>query len=260
MPELPEVQHAAAVARAALVGRTIAALRLLHPALRRGCTDAARDAVAGRRVVHVERRGKHQLVHLDDAAVLHVHFRMSGDWVEARAGDVPRHARAALDLTDGSALVLVDPRALSTVDWHAAGALSLPPLGLDALDPALDGAALGVALAGRRGPIKPALLDQRVVAGLGNIYAVEALWLARVDPRLPARSLGPVRRERLVVAVRATLASALDVPGRYSRGETVEAMRVYGRAGAPCLRCGAGIARIVQVGRSTYYCPRCQAR
>lgn len=260
MPELPEVQYAVTVARAALVGRTIAELRVLHPAIRREWSAAAFAAVAGRRVVDVERQGKHQLVRLDDGSVLHVHFRMSGDWASGRVGDVPRHARAALDLSDGSALILVDPRALSAVAWHAAGSLVLPELGLDALDPALDAASLGEALAGRTGPIKPVLLDQRVIAGLGNIYAVEALWGARISPRVPARSIGPARRARLVEAIRATLDSALAAPGRYSRGETVDAMHVYGRAGEPCVRCGATIGRIVQVGRSTYFCPRCQAR
>jgi len=260
MPELPEVEHAVSVARAATVGRTIAALRILHPALRRRWSDATDAAIVGRRVATVERRGKHQLFHLDDASVLHVHFRMSGDWASARAGDTPRHARAVLDLTDGSALVLLDPRALATVAWHPAGALALPALGLDALDVAFDATALGVALAGRRTPIKSALLDQGVVAGLGNIYAAEALWRARISPRAVARSLGLTRRQRLVAAIRETLSLALDVPGRYARGETADAMHVYGREGEACTRCGASIARIVQGGRSTYFCPRCQAR
>jgi formamidopyrimidine-DNA glycosylase len=104
------------------------------------------------------------------------------------------------------------------------------------------------------------LLDQRVVAGLGNIYVAEALWRARISPTIPARELGRVRRARLVDAIRETLADAIQAPGRYARGETVDAMNVYGREAEPCPRCGAEIRRAVQAGRSTYFCPRCQAR
>ena len=260
MPELPEVESAVRVLRDALVTRVIARVRPLHHATARALPPDDATALRGRRVVGVERRGKHQLIRLDDGSTLHAHFRMAGDWALARAGDAPRHARAAIDLEGGDAVFLVDPRALATLTLRRAGEGADPALGLEATDPAFDAAALGRALARRRGPIKPALLDQRVVAGLGNIYAAEALWRARIGPRARANSLSAERRARLVAGIRATLDDALAKPGRYAAGETVDAMHVYGREGAPCRRCATPIRRIPQAGRSTYYCPRCQAR
>ena len=118
---------------------------------------------------------------------------------------------------------------------------------------------LGQALAGRRGPIKPVLLDQRVIAGLGNIYAAEALWLARIDPRTGAATLGPKRRTALAAAIRAVMRRALAAAGRYADGAGMSP-RAYDRAGEPCRRCRARIRRIVQAGRSTFYCPGCQRR
>ncbi len=247
--------------RGAIVGRTIQRVERLHPSTQRALD--ARDAVRilGRRVIAVERTGKHQLLVLDDGAGVHAHFRMAGDWyVDAAADPLPRHARLTLDLDGGSRVSLVDPRALATVVYHGDARIALPTLGPEPTDPAFDAAALGAALRARRGPIKPVLLDQRVIAGLGNIYAAEALWLARISPRLPANRLGPVRTARLLDAMRTVLTDALAAPGRYANGETVDAMHVYGRGGAPCSRCGTAIRRIVQAGRSTYFCPRCQAR
>ena len=258
MPELPEVESAARVLDAAARGKTIARLRILHPALERRLANTRAELLRGLVVERVERRGKHQLLHLGDGSVLHVHFRMTGDWVvgHAAAADEP-FARAALELDDGTRISLVDPRALATLSWHAPGVAPLPALGPEALDRAFTGAALGEALARRRGPIKPALLDQRVVAGLGNIYATEALWLARISPRARAAGLSLVRRGRLVRAIRHVLARAMHRAGRYSDGAAIR-FNVYGREGERCRRCGARIARITQAGRSTYYCPRCQ--
>ena len=163
-----------------------------------------------------------------------------------------------LDLDDGTRVSLVDPRALGGVTWHAPGLAPAPRLGPDALDDAFGGVALRAALRTRRAAIKPALLDQRVVAGVGNIYAAEALWRARIDPRAVASSLGPARAARLVDAIKAVLRDALDAPGRYQDGEALERLAVYGREGEPCARCGAPVRRIVQAGRSTYFCARCQ--
>ena len=261
MPELPEVEAARRVLADAAVGRAIAELRVLHPALERCISPAEQRSVVGRRVTGAERRGKHQLLRLDDGRVLHVHFRMAGDWTVGRTADpLPRHARAVLEFDDDSRVVLVDPRALCTIALHPSAAAALPALGPEATDPALDAGVLGAALARRRGPIKPVLLDQRVVAGLGNIYAAEALWHARISPRAAAASLSAARLARLVDGMRRALAEAATVPGRYAREEGVERLRVYGREGEPCPRCGVRIRRIVQAGRSTYYCPTCQRR
>jgi len=186
---------------------------------------------------------------------------MNGDWHVGRAADPPAtHARASLDLDDGTRVTLVDSRALATLSWHPPGSHPLPTLGVEPTDPTFGARVLADALRRRRGPIKTVLLDQRVVAGLGNIYAAEALWLARISPRALSNRLGAARVERLADAARQVLIEALEHPGRYANGETTDAMHVYGREGQPCHRCGAPIRRIVQGGRSTYFCPRCQAR
>lgn len=259
MPELPEVETAARRLRPVVQGRTLVAVRTLHPSTRRALPDDRAASLAGRRIADVLRRGKHQLLLLDDGSVLHAHFRMNGDWHVAPTGDpLPAHARATLDLDDGTRVALVDSRALGSLVWHPAADDALPALGPDATDPAFDAAALERALAGRRGPIKPLLLDQRVVAGVGNIYAAEALWVARIHPATPVGRLGAVRRARLVAALREVLERALADPGRYQDGEALARLHVYDREGEPCERCGTAIRRVVQAGRSTCFCPGCQ--
>jgi formamidopyrimidine-DNA glycosylase len=212
-------------------------------------------------VVRVERRGKHQLLVLDDGATLLVHFRMDGDWDLGRSdGLLPRHARASLEFDGGRRAVLTDPRALCTVTWHAP---HLPPdlaLGPEPEDPALTPDTLRSRLASKRGPIKPVLLDQSVLAGVGNIYAAEACWHARISPSARAASLGLARVSRLLDGLRAALADGHVNAGRYHRGERLIPFRVYDREGEPCDRCGRAVRCVVQSGRSTYFCSRCQAR
>lgn len=259
MPELPEVERASRLLRDAVVGRPIAAVRVLHPSLARRLTAIELATLNGRVIVAVERRGKHQLMRLDDGRVLHAHFRMTGDWVTGRAGDALRPTvRAVIDLADGSAVALDDSRALATLTLHAAGDNPLPALGPEPSDATFTADSLGAALATRRGPIKPALLDQRVVAGLGNIYAAEALWEARISPRAPARSLSDARLRTLVRAIRKVLERA--PAARYSDDSRSSRWRVYDREGARCPRHDGTIRRVVQAGRSTYYCPGCQRR
>lgn len=256
MPELPEVEAAMNVLRRRAKGRTIARLRLLHPAMRRRLSPARVRSLAGAQIERVERRGKHQLLHLTDGRVLHAHFRMNGDWECGKVTDeLPRFARAVLEFTDGTRLSFVDSRALGTIELHPAGALLDLGLGPDASDKKWTAEQLGGALATRRGPIKPALLDQKLVAGLGNIYAAESLWRARIDPRAPSRSLTPVQVKALRRSVAAVLERATG--SRYTDDSTV-ALDVYDREGLPCRRCRTPIERIVQAGRSTYFCPSCQ--
>lgn len=257
MPELPEIERAARIIRRATRGKTIAQLHLLHPSLERRLSKRRARAVRGLAITRVERRGKHQLLHLDDGSVLHVHFRMTGDWGVGRAEPVfERFARAALDFTDGTRVALVDPRALSSITLHAPGEDPLPALGPEPSDASFTARALRDSLARRRGPIKPALLDQRVVAGLGNIYAAESLWVARIHPATAASALDPKRAGALVRAIRRVLKSA--PPGRYWMEGAEREWNVYDREGQPCRRCRATIARVVQAGRSTYFCPGCQ--
>ncbi|HEX8725936.1 MAG TPA: bifunctional DNA-formamidopyrimidine glycosylase/DNA-(apurinic or apyrimidinic site) lyase [Gemmatimonadaceae bacterium] len=256
MPELPEVEHAVRRLRRALHKRTITGVELLHPSLRRRLPAPVVAALRGARVAAVERRGKHQLIRLADGRVLHAHFRMTGDWVVAPSGaPLPRFARAVFTLDDGRRLVLDDSRALATLDVHPADAPVHLALGVEPMDPQLTPDHLHACLAARRGPIKSALLDQRVIAGLGNIYAAEALWRARISPRARASSLSRARLMPLIAAVRAVIARATGA--RYTDAGAAR-LNVYDREGLPCRRCRTPIRRIVQSGRSTYYCPRCQ--
>jgi formamidopyrimidine-DNA glycosylase len=258
MPELPEVERAVRLLRRAVRGRTIVRAELLHPSLKRRIAATALRGLAGARVAEVERRGKHQLIRLADGRVLHAHFRMTGDWrVESSTGPLPRFARAAFALDDGRRLVLEDPRALATLDVHAAGSPPVLDLGLEPADRALTAQHLRALLVTRRGPIKPVLLDQRVIAGLGNIYATEALWRARISPRARASSLSHARLGALIGAIRAVIARATGA--RYTEVGAAR-LNAYDREDLACRRCGVRIRRIVQAGRSSYYCPRCQSR
>ena len=231
-------------------------MRVLHPSLRRRLKPTQLRALVGARIARVERRGKHQLLHLDDGRILHAHFRMNGDWMLAETGAaLPRFARAVLDFEDGSSLVFVDSRALGTIDVHPAGSELDLGLGPDAADPEWTADQLAVALAPRRGPIKPALLDQRLVAGLGNIYAAESLWRARISPFAPCNVLSRAQVSALRKAIDAVIVRATG--SRYTDDDTVM-LDVYDREGLPCRRCRTPIERAVQAGRSTYYCPHCQ--
>ncbi|HEY0971523.1 MAG TPA: DNA-formamidopyrimidine glycosylase family protein [Gemmatimonadales bacterium] len=259
MPEQPEVERAARELREKLVGRAIAMVEPLHPTAGRALGADERRSVTGMVVTAVERRGKHQLILLDDGRVLHAHFRMAGSWSVGATDDaLPRHARLVVRLADGGWIALVDPRALATVvllpSMDAA-----PVLGPEADDPALTAAELRRALVRRRGPIKPVLLDQSVLAGVGNIYASEALWRARISPRAAANGLGTRRLATLLEGIRAALAAGAESATRYSDGGDTR-LHVYGREGEPCDRCGTPIRRTVQAGRSTFFCPQCQRR
>jgi formamidopyrimidine-DNA glycosylase len=254
VPELPEVEHAVLALRHHLLGRRIAALELHHPSLRRRMTPRQRRSVAGARVSAIRRRGKHQLIELDDGRVLHAHFRMTGDWKTGREAEGARYPRATIRLDDASVVVLDDPRALSTIVLVAAGVDPTQGLGPDADDPSLDAAWLAGRLSARRAPIKVALLDQRILSGIGNIYAAEALWRARIDPRRAAGSLRSLEVKALLKSIRAVLRRASGT--RYADGGG--RFDVYDREDEPCRRCGTKIVRITQAGRSTYACPKCQ--
>jgi formamidopyrimidine-DNA glycosylase len=198
-------------------------------------------------------------MHLSNGSTIHAHFRMNGDWlITTVENPVDRFTRAMIELTDGTRIELNDSRALSAMSHHPKGVNPLPSLGIEANDPGFDASYLRSALKARRGPIKPALMDQKVVAGLGNIYAAEALWRAKISPRAVASSLSKARLTRLADAIHSVLSEEERVPGRYTDTEGRERFHVYDREGQPCHRCGTAIRRIPQGGRSTYYCPLCQ--
>jgi formamidopyrimidine-DNA glycosylase len=256
MPELPEVESAVRRLRVAIAGKTIRQVDVLHPALKRRLSIARARTLREAVVASVERRGKHQLIHLADGRVLLAHFRMNGDWAIGSASEpLPRFARAVIVFTDGGRVVLDDSRALSTLDVHPDGARLDLGLGPEPSDESLTVDYLSGAFARRRGPIKPALLDQSIIAGLGNIYAAESLWRAKIDPRTPASSLDDKRIGALLAAIRRVIDRATGA--RYTDDSTTQ-LDVYGREGKPCRRCRTPIKRVVQAGRSTYYCPGCQ--
>ena len=259
MPELPEVERAArAITRAAL-GKRIAAVRAIHPALKRKLKPAQARVAKGKRIARIERRGKHQLLHLESGDTLVVHFRMNGDWeIGTTDEELHRFARAVIELEDGTRISLVDGRALSSITLDREGTSSLPKLGREASDESLDADYFVEALRRKKIAIKPALMDQSVVAGLGNIYAAEALWEAKIDPRCPAAKVSREKLENLVGAIRLVLSPKNRRPGRYTETRGVSRFAVYDREGKECRRCGGTIERIVQAGRSTYFCPSCQ--
>jgi len=262
MPELPEVEFAAKRLRDAVAGRVIARLEPLHRSQQKYLPETARRAAEGLTIARVERRAKIQLVHLHDGAILEVHFRMTGDWEFSRVGDdPPRYERVRLETADGVRVSLVDSRAFSVVRLHEPGAFVLPVIGPEPLTDDFTAEGFRTALARRSGPIKPVLLDQKLVAGVGNIYASEALWEARIHPAAAANSLSRERVARLRDAIRLVLDTA-PTERYYDREDVNEhdIWRVYGRDGEPCRRCGATLKRLPQAGRSTFYCSRCQRR
>lgn len=210
MPELPEVERAATALRKAVVNHIILQVRALHPAIARTLTKRAIHALIGRRIVRVERRAKHQLIYLDDGHVLEVHFKMTGDWAIGLEGDADRPLeRARITLDNGVRVSLIDGRAFAVMRVHAPGKLELPELGPEPTDETFTGHYLHQVLSRRtKLSIKQALLDQRIVAGLGNIYVAEALWEAKVNPAALASSVSLTRCDRLVAAIKLVLERA----------------------------------------------------
>ena len=275
MPELPEVETIRRGLAPRLVGRTIVRVDQRCKALRVPLPGDFARRLAGRRVTRLGRRGKYILVYLDDGAAMLVHLGMSGRLVLHNGAPPPpgRHDHVTFHTDDGARLTFNDQRRFGLIALAPAEGLEDHPLlaglGLEPLDEGLTGAALAARLAGKRTPIKAALLDQRVIAGVGNIYACESLYHARLSPRRMAYTVAGGRAGRLARAVRAVLGDAIEAGGSSLRdyvgasgelGYFQHRFAVYGRAGRACpgCDCGGAIRRIVQSGRSTFYCPRRQ--
>jgi len=271
MPELPEVETVRRRLLSHLSGRTLAEVGIFDYRL----TDPEPPEVVaarlqGVRIETLERRGKYLIVKLDDGAALLVHLRMTGNllWLEAPPEEDPRFLRARVLLDDGSYLAYTDARRFGTwrvaedgADAYLAGKLGPEPLG------GWTAADLARALTGRKAPIKAALLDQRVVAGVGNIYADEALFAAKVHPAAPAGRLSRARVARVHDAVIAVLEAGIEAQGASIRdfrtpdggyGSAQERFLVYGRGGEPCVVCGTTLRRTVIGQRGTTYCPHDQ--
>lgn len=262
MPELPEVETVRRSLEPCLRGRRIVAARFLSPLVADHRPDELAARLAGAVITGCERLGKHLLVRLA-GGTLDIHLRMTGKLLwNAVPGP---HARAVLELDEGR-VVFDDVRQFGRMRWRPGGA-DPPGLGPDALGLPLE--RFRQCLQGRRARIKPLLLDQAVIAGLGNIYVDEALFRARIHPLAAAARLGPRRVARLHEAVADVLAEALAaggssisnyVDGRGERGRFQERHQVYGRAGEPCTRCGAPVRRIIVAQRGTHFCAACQRR
>ncbi len=273
MPELPEVETVRIQLAPVLAGRTIRSARILDERLTRPFDPRLVEAqLEGERVEAVERRGKYVVVRFDSGLVLLVHLRMTGSFLVGRGGELPDdpHRRAVVILDDGSEVAYRDVRRFGTwlvLERDEAEEYLAERLGEEPLSSRFTTGHLTRRLAGRRAPVKAALLDQRAVAGIGNIYADEGLWYARVNPLRPAGELDADEiaalrrgvRQALRVGIRrqgATLSDYRTPNG--ARGTMQDEFKVYGREGEPCLRCGSPISKTRVGGRGTSYCPECQ--
>ncbi len=273
MPELPEVESVRRQLEPALTGQRFERVVIHDPRLVRPYDPAEVAAeLEGERVAGVERRGKYLVVRFESGRVLLVHLRMTGSLLHAAGGSlqVDPHRRAVVTLDDGSDVAYRDVRRFGT--WLLLEPGEVEPylaerVGDEPLDTLFTAAKLGERLAGRRTSLKAALLDQRTLAGMGNIYADEALWRARLNPLRVASSLDRSELRRLHRAIRAALEHGLARQGSTLRdyrlpdgsgGSMQGEFRVYGRRDEPCNRCGTPIARSQVAGRTTWFCPTCQ--
>ncbi|WP_417494025.1 bifunctional DNA-formamidopyrimidine glycosylase/DNA-(apurinic or apyrimidinic site) lyase [Maricaulis sp.] len=286
MPELPEVETVRAGLIPAMQGRLIERVTLNRANLRFPFPEDMARRLGGRRIEQIDRRAKYLLLRLAEEETLLVHLGMSGrfsieagedaaqpgDFVHAAPAN-PKHDHVVFEIEGGVTVRYNDPRRFGFMLIFPTDAEDEQPnlagLGPEPTSNAFSGAALGEALAGKRTPVKSALLDQRVVAGLGNIYVCEALHRSGISPRREARTIPGVRAERLARSVREVIEEAIAAGGSTLKdfagadgalGYFQHRFSAYGREGVPCSTpdCSGEIQRIVQAGRSTFYCPACQ--
>jgi formamidopyrimidine-DNA glycosylase len=275
MPELPEVETIRRRLAPVLEGATIERAEIADPRLTRPVDPAlVADALTGERIEALDRRGKYLLWRLSSGRTLVVHLRMTGSLRHASDGELPEDAyrRATLALDTGAAVGYRDVRRFGT--WELLDEGHLRPyldarLGPEPLAGSFTASRLAALAAGRTTPVKAFLLDQRRIAGVGNIYADEALWRAQIHPLRPAGELSADELGRLHRALRAVLRKGIERQGSTLRdyvtpdgdgGAMQHEFHVYGRFGEPCDRCGRPIERIVVGGRGTWFCPHCQRR
>ena len=279
MPELPEVETVRRGLAPYLEGRSLVRVDVRRADLRIPVPRDFAGRATNRRVERLWRRGKYLLMELDDGATIIAHLGMSGRLVLAGNGvnGQGRHDHVSFETEDGTHIVFNDPRRFGLITLAGSGDLENHPLlaamGPEPLDPAFDGAVISAALRTRSASIKAALLDQHVMAGIGNIYACEALFRAGISPRRKAKGVAGQRAERLVLALKQVLTEAIEAGGASLRdhrrpdgglGYFQHSFAVYGREGEPCPGCNCdrdetgGIRRMVQGGRSTFFCPHRQ--
>ena len=274
MPELPEVETIRCKLEPLLTGRTIVRAEIVDQRLTRPrAADELAAELEGEGIAALDRRGKYLLFRLQSELTLVVHLRMTGSLRHRRIGaEECGHERARLELDDGTELVYRDVRRFGT--WQLLTPRELEDylearVGPEPLAAEFTPGLLAGRLAGRRTALKAALLDQRTLAGLGNIYVDEALWSARLHPQVAAGSLSRQATLRLHGAIREALALGIARQGSTLRdyalpdggaGSMQNEFRVYGREGEPCERCGGAISKARVAGRGTWFCPRCQRR
>jgi formamidopyrimidine-DNA glycosylase len=272
VPELPEVETIRVRLAPGLTGRRFERVEISDPRLTRPePPEAVASQLEGERVKAVGRRGKYLVVEFESGRHLLIHLRMTGNVQHPAGAEIDPYRRAVVRLDDGSDVAYRDVRRFGTWELLEPGELdeyfAARRLGGEPLERSFTTAALTRALAGRRAPVKAALLDQRAAAGIGNIYADEALWRARIHPLRLSGSLTPAEIARLRKAVRAALEMGIARQGATlrdyrgpdgARGRMQEEFRVYGRGGKPCDRCGTPIEKIRAGGRGTWFCPNCQ--
>ncbi|MEA3059924.1 MAG: formamidopyrimidine-DNA glycosylase [Sphingomonadales bacterium] len=267
MPELPEVETTVRGLERILKGRRIARIEARRPDLRRALPVDLGQRLTGARVTELGRRAKYGLIGTDRGDTLVFHLGMSGHW-RVDPAEIGKHDHFIIDTDDGRRVALNDARRFGSLDLVRTDELSEWPafvaLGPEPLD--ITPEQLKARLAGRTAPIKLLLLDQRIIAGLGNIYVCEALFRAGIHPKRAGGSVSLDRLRRLVPAIHEVLAEAIAAGGSTLRdfaspdgelGYFSKSFAVYDREGQPCA-CGGTVKRIVQAGRSTFYCPRCQ--
>jgi len=274
MPELPEVETVRRGLALKMSGRRILQAELRRPDLRRPFPPALAARLDGARIGELGRRGKYILIELDSDGLLLLHLGMSGRVTAGSAAlpDAP-HDHVVLRLDDGTVIRFNDARRFGLLDYVKRGEEKQHPLlaglGPEPLEAEFNGAYLTAALAGKMTPIKSSLLDQKIVAGLGNIYVCEALFRSAVSPRRLAASIGRGRAQRLVNGVRTVLTEAIEAGGSSVRdyvqangelGYFQHRWAVYGHEGDPCpgCDCDGAVRRIVQSGRSTFFCAKRQ--
>ena len=270
MPELPEVETTVAGLRAVLDGQTIVRAEARRPDLRWPMPVDLRQRLTGATVTGLSRRAKYGLVLTDRDDVLIFHLGMSGRW-RVDPSEMEKHDHFVLETGNGRVVALNDPRRFGFLDIMGQADLHdykhFRSMGPEPLSNDFNGAVLGLALKGRSAPIKAMLLNQNIVAGLGNIYVCEALFMARISPTRKAGTISRAKLDELVDAIKSVLISAIAAGGSTLRdfaapdgelGYFAKQWLVYGREGQPCVSCGSLVKRRVDSGRSTFYCAKCQ--
>lgn len=273
MPELPEVEVLKRSLEPHLAGDWIEKVEVRNPSLREPVDVVRlRRLARGRQVVGLRRRSKYLLIDLSGGSTAVIHLGMSGRLTLVPADEpVELHEHVAFHLRSGRRLRLRDPRRFGVVfavpTEELAGDPHFAHLGVEPLEPGFSGGTLSGAAAGRRGPVKPFLMDAGVAVGIGNIYATESLFRAGIHPARSVSRISAARWERLAEAAMAVLRQAIAqggttlndfADGEGNSGYFQVSLSVYGREGEPCPACSTPVRRIVQAGRSTFYCPRCQ--